>query len=36
MDFVNMLLTFYQYEYPYINTKKTLARTLAAQVFIIP
>jgi hypothetical protein len=33
INFGNMFLEFYQYEYPYINTKKTLARTLAAQSF---
>ncbi|GHV62751.1 DNA methyltransferase [Spirochaetia bacterium] len=31
--FGTMLFEFYQYEYPYIITKKTLARTLAAQSF---
>ncbi|MDR2500136.1 MAG: N-6 DNA methylase [Treponema sp.] len=33
MDFGAMLVAFYQYEYPYINNKKTLAKTLAAQSF---
>ena len=33
MDFGTMLFAFYQYEYPYINNKKTLAKTLAAQSF---
>jgi predicted helicase len=33
MDFNNLLFQFYQYEYPYINTKKTLVKTLAVQSF---
>ncbi|MDR2483975.1 MAG: hypothetical protein LBD55_01100, partial [Treponema sp.] len=33
LDFSNMLFEFYQYEYPYINNKKTLAKTLATQSF---
>ena len=33
MDFSNLFLQFYQYEYPYINNKKTLAKTLASQSF---
>ena len=33
LDFGNLFLQFYQYEYPFINNKKTLAKTLAAQSF---
>ncbi|MDR1470377.1 MAG: N-6 DNA methylase [Spirochaetaceae bacterium] len=33
LDFQNLFFEFYQYEYPYINTKKMLAKTLAAQSF---
>lgn len=33
IDFSNLFLQFYQYEYPYINNKKTLAKTLAEQSF---
>jgi predicted helicase len=33
IDFSNLFFEFYQYEYPYINTKKTLAKTLAEQSF---
>jgi type I restriction-modification system DNA methylase subunit len=33
LDFANLLFAFYQYEYPYIKTKKALAAALAAQSF---
>ncbi|MDR3301706.1 MAG: hypothetical protein LBT01_04150, partial [Spirochaetaceae bacterium] len=33
IDFSNLFFEFYQYEYPYINTKKTLAKILAEQSF---
>jgi predicted helicase len=33
MDFSNLFFEFYQYEYPYINSKRTLAKSLAAQSF---
>jgi hypothetical protein len=33
IEFANLLFAFYQYEYPYINTKKSLASSLAAQSF---
>jgi hypothetical protein len=33
LDFQNLFLDFYQHEYPYINTKKKLAKTLAFQSF---
>jgi len=32
-DFINLLQDFYGYKYPYINTKKTLVSSLAAQSF---
>lgn len=32
-DFCNLLFEFYQYEYPYINTKKALSKALAEQSF---
>jgi hypothetical protein len=32
-NFQNLFLKFYQYEYPYISTKKALAKSLAAQSF---
>ncbi|MDR0376688.1 MAG: N-6 DNA methylase, partial [Spirochaetaceae bacterium] len=33
LDFQNLFLEFFQYEYPYITGKKMLAKTLAAQSF---
>ena len=32
-DFINLLLDFYGYDYPYIKTKKNLVRALASQSF---
>jgi len=33
LDFSNLFFEFYQYEYPYINNKKSLAKNLATQSF---